>query len=123
MSFSSLVILALSDGQSSLASLGLMSFRGVSSAEGVIMYRILTSDCVQMTPTFDSAARRASSNTSFTPASVVALPILATANIWWHCLTYRSVMFCRAKLRSRSPTLVNIKLAVCLDLLPTWEIR
>src|SRR3569833_157369 len=63
----------------------------------------LTSALVQIIPTFDNLARRASSNTPRTPASVVARPILQIANTSSHLRRYRSVIFSLAESRSRSP--------------------
>lgn len=67
---------ALLPFQSFLASSARMSYKFISanSPLGPLNHQ-LTSDLVQIMPTFDSWACRASSNTLMTPTSVVARPI------------------------------------------------
>lgn len=64
---------------------------------------IITSDLVHIIPTLDSCACSASLKTYETLSFVAALPISQTANISSHLSMYRSVIFFRAELRSRSP--------------------
>ena len=64
---------------------------------------VLTSDFVQIIPTFDNLASLASSNTVLTPTSVVARPMLQMAKISWHSRIYLSVILSRAEFESRSP--------------------
>lgn len=125
MALSSAVILAASSGQSLLASLARMSCQWLARplSKQKDYQKQHTSDFVQTTPTLLSEALRASSNTSCTPASVVARPIRVTAKTWWHCRTYLSVTFCRAELRSRRPRRISTTMASVRSFCLTWKIR
>lgn len=67
----------------------------------------LTSDLVQMIPTFESSALLANSMTAMTPSSVMARMILHTAKISSQFRMYRSVILRRAELISRRPEEVS----------------